>query len=197
MIRFILAAILIVTIAGCASTKTTSFTDPAFEGEQYNSFVVNIFNADFQSQEMIASKTCEALVTAGAECTSALEVFPPTRSFSNEKKARILEERDIDGYLLIFIGDGSASSQYIGSQQFGTVDVYGNYATVNTSSSANYSYSRQEGYDLMLIDTETRDKAWVGGARTSGQGLANVTDTAFASSLARSVVEALEKDGHL
>ena len=197
MVRYIVSIMLLIGISGCANTETTSFTDPAFKSERFNNFVVKVDNTDFQSKELIANEICVELRDAGARCTSSLNIFPPTRSYSNDEKSKILKERNVGGYLVILVGDGSTSTNYIGSQQFGTVNVYGNYATTNTNSMPIYSFSRQAGYNSILIDTKTQNKAWVGGSRTSGQGLVNITDDAFASSLASSLVDALRNNGHL
>ena len=195
--RQLLLAIILATTAGCASTKMTSYSDPSFKGAKYSNFVVHTPNADLESQSLISSGVCEALVSAGARCTSALEIFPPTRHYSNDDKAEVLRSLGVDGYLLIALGGGSFSSQHLGSQSFGTTSVYGNSAATNISSVSAYSYSRREGYDLVLVDTETLLKAWIGGARTTGQGLINVTDEAFAESLGSELADSLRAAGHL
>ncbi len=196
--RYILVlGALCVALSACASTKMTCFSDPSFQGAQFSNFVVQVANGDLEAQSLISSKACEALSAEGAHCTPALEVFPPTRTFSNQEKADLLRSKDVDGYLVIILGGGSSSSQYIGSQHFGTVNVYGNTATGSGGSVPIYAFTRMEGYDLVLVDTETLQKAWVGGARTSGRGLLNITDNVFASSLGHELADSLKEAGHL
>ncbi len=49
---------------------------------------------------------------------------------------------------------------------------------------------------VILIDSATGETAWLGDAKTEGQGMVNVTDSAFQSSLAAEVVEVLADSSH-
>jgi len=182
-------------LAGCANTKLTAYTDPAFQNAPYRSFVAHATNADLETQRLFSSEACEALRSRKAICTPALEIFPPTRKYTDDEVTETLQARGVDGYLLIAIGGGSSSSQYLGSQSLATVNAYG--TSISSTNIATYSHSRHQAYDLILIDAATQKRAWIGGARVSGQGALNVTDEAFASSLSIELVTALRKAGHL
>jgi hypothetical protein len=182
-------------LVGCASTKLTAYTDPAFQNAPYRNFVAHATNGDLETQRLFSSKACEALRSRKATCTPALDIFPPTRQYTDGEVTKTLKARGVDGYLLIAIGGGSSSSQYLGSQSLATVNAYG--TSISSTNVAAYSHARQQSYDLVLIDIATQERAWVGGARVSGQGALNVTDEAFASSLSIELVTALRKAGHI
>ena len=188
--------IAVMVLAGCANTKMTSFSDPSFKGTEFRNLVVHS-GGNFETQQLITSEVCKVLSSPSVRCATSLELFSPTRTYTNEEISETLRSRSVDGYMSIIIGSDSSSSQHIGSQSFGTVNVYGNSASANSSTFSAYSYSRQQGFDIVLIDTATLQNAWVGGARVSGQGLLNVTDEVFASSLASELADALKKAGHL
>ena len=60
-----------------------------------------------------------------------------------------------------------------------------------------YSFNRRDGYSLVLIDTGTFKKAWVGGANVHASGLANITDDIFTTSLSEKIAFVLNNSGHL
>ena len=189
--------LLIVLLAGCATTKITGFTDPDYKSKVYSKVVVVTPNLNLEYSALLQGKICKAIEAKKALCLRGLDVFPPTRSHSTEDIVRVLGENKIDGYLLLTYGGGATQSQQIGTMSYGSASVFGNTVSAYGSSTPVMSFSRSDGYGVVLIDTQSYNKAWVGGATTQAQGLANITDDVFTASLAQQIATELSKAGHL
>ena len=187
----------VLTITGCASTEVTSFTDPKYQGDAYDNFVVwtNDMSLDYGTQ--LAASICENLESKGISCVPRTELFPPTRDWNPPEVQERLQARNITGFLEVSRSAQAADSVYLGSQTRTTVTTSGNTAQASSQSVPMRMPQRQETLHVRLIDVQTREEAWIGGAQTSGQGMANVTDSAFISSAAQDIVDSLESDGHI
>ena len=107
------------------------------------------------------------------------------------------EKNEIEGWLIVQIGSGDSNSQYIGSQTFASATLYGNSAYGSANSMAMYSYSRQQGYSIVMYDMHSKHKAFIMEASTSASGLANITNSVFAKSLAGKIISEMESNGFL
>ncbi len=187
----------ILSLAGCATTSITGFTDPDFKNRRYTSLVVVTPNLNLEYSSLLQEKVCNAIQKVGNSCRRGLDLFPPTRTFEPDQIISILKDNHIDGYLLLTYGGGSTQSQQIGALTYGSATVFSNTISAYGSSTPVMSFSRSDGYSIVLIDTQTYKKAWVGGAKTQAQGLANITDDVFTDSLAEKVTSVLMEFGHL
>ena len=195
MKNFLLFPLLL--LAACATTKITGFTDPDYTGNRYSKLVIVTPNLNLEYSALLQGKVCKAIEARKASCLRGLDVFPPTRSYEAADVVRLLGERQIDGYLLLTYGGGATQSQQIGTMSYGSANVFGNTVSAYGSSTPVMSFSRSDGYGVVLIDTKSYNKAWVGGATTQAQGLANITDEVFTSSLGEQIAAELIKAGHL
>lgn len=189
--------IVILWLSGCATTSITGFTDPNFEDKTYKSLVVVTPNLNLEYSSLLQSKVCNAIQNMGISCKRGLDLFPPTRAFEPDQIVSILKDNRIAGYLLLTYGGGTTQSQQIGTLAYGSATVFSNTISAYGSSTPVMSFSRSDGYSIVLIDTQTFNKAWVGGAKTQAQGLANITDDVFTDSLAAKVASVLKDAGHL
>lgn len=192
-----LLIILTIVLSGCATTEITSFTDPDFREHKFSSFVVVTPNLNLQYSELVQTKVCGAIQDRGADCSKALEMFPPTRTYGGEQVAEVLADNGTEGYLAVIYGGGGADSEVVGSLSYGTANVFSNTVTAYGSTVPIRSFSRSDGYSVVLVDTSSFRKAWVGGAKTHAQGLANITDEVFTTSLASELATRLEAAGLL
>ena len=191
---FLLTALL---LSACATTNITGFTDPDYRNKSYKHFVVVTPNLNLAYSSLLQGKVCKAIEARNASCARGLDLFPPTRTFDTTKILLILAENHIDGYLLLTYGGGSTQSQQIATLAYGKASVFGNTVSAYGSSTPVMSFSRSDGYSVVLIDTQSYNKAWIGGAETHAQGLANITDDVFMSSLAEKIASELSNSGHL
>ncbi|HEX9452312.1 MAG TPA: hypothetical protein VF934_12935 [Burkholderiales bacterium] len=193
-IQFLLA---VAILTGCATTSITGFTDPDYRNKSYKNFVVVTPNLNLEYSSLLQGKVCKAIQARKASCMRGLDTFPPTRTFNTTEIVRILTDNHIDGYLLLTYGGGSMQSQQVGTLSYGSANVFGNSVSAYGSSTPVMSFSRSDGYSVVLIDTQSYNKAWIGGAKTQAHGLANITDDVFTNSLAEKIALELGAAGHL
>jgi hypothetical protein len=162
--------------------------DPEHRGRTYSKILVDAPNANFEFKDLMITELCNGLNQRAVECITRDELFPPTRKYSEPLIFEIIDQNGIDGWLIVGIGSGATNSQYMGSQTFGAATVYGNTISGSASSMAMYSFSRQQGYSVTMFDMETKHKAFIMEASTSASGLANITNSVFAESLAKKII---------
>lgn len=197
MKKILLSTVLAFTVSGCATTDITSFTDPNFKNKRYTSCVVATPNISLAYAQLLQVKVCKEMEENNIRCVQGLDIFPPTRTLTAKDKAKVIRESNIESYLQIHYGSGATESYQSGTLNFGTANVYGNSASLIGTATPVYSMNRRDGYNLILIDTMTLQKAWVGGASVHAAGLANVTDEVFTTSLSAKIVDTLKEAGHL
>ena len=189
--------IVVALLAACATTKITGFTDPDARGTRYSNYVVVTPGLNINYANVLQTKVCGAIVAKGARCTAGLLAFPPTRKFNDEDLAREIKRQSFDAYFVVAFGGSKNDSQHFGSISNSSASIYGNTAYAYGSTTPIVSFSRRDGYSLTLVDVSMGANAWVGGAQTSAQGLANITDEVFTNSLASEIANELVRAGHL
>jgi hypothetical protein len=175
-------------VISCATTNMKTYVDPEHIGKQYSKIIVDVPNAGFEFKALVIGKVCSGLQGKGVECIGKDDFLPPTREYSDDALFQLVEKNNIEGWLIISIGSGNTSSQYIGNQTFGSATAYGNTAYGNTNSIAMYSINRHQSYSITMYDMLTKQKAFIMEASTSAQGMANTTDAVFAGSLAEKIL---------
>ena len=152
----------------------------------------------------------------------ALNILPPTRTYSDAEVRKILAERGVDGVLTITVADSGVVSQYAGTifnsyssgtgSFNGTVTNYGSgVATVNLNGTGSQStfatatpvhaFSRKTDFTARLIEPASGRNLWVGNGEVStegGKGLIGrltVTDSASASHAINAIFDDLQKKG--
>ncbi|WP_019593010.1 hypothetical protein [Thioalkalivibrio sp. ALM2T] len=184
-------------MTGCATTNTETHVDPDHQGKSYSKIMIDMPNADFEFRKLVTDELCKGLSEKAVSCATRDELLPPTREYTEAQIFQAIEDHEIDGWLVVGIGEGESDSQYIGSQQFGSATVYGNTVYGRSSSIPMRSFSRQQGYSLRLFDMDTKGTAFVMDASTSASGMANVTNPVFARSLARTIIDEMSTAGFI
>ncbi|WP_445946607.1 hypothetical protein [Shewanella sp.] len=196
MIKY-LYLIFVLLVSGCANTNMKTYVDPEHQGKSYSKVLIDLPNANFEFKEIVLSELCGALKKRSVVCLAKEDLLPPTREYSDNQLFQIIEKNEIEGWLVLQIGSGGSSSQYIGSQTFGSATLYGNSAYGSANSMAMYSFNRQQGYSIVMYDMHTKHKAFIMEASTSASGLANITNSVFAESLASKIIKEMESNGFL
>jgi hypothetical protein len=171
--------------------------DPEHRDRTYSKIIVDAPNANFEFKDLIITELCSGLREKSVECITKEELFPPTREYSEPRIFEIIDQNGIDGWLIVGIGLGATNSQYMGSQTFGSATVYGNTVSVRANSMAMYSFSRQQGYSITMFDMETNHRSFIMDASTSASGLANITNSIFAESLANKIINEMSAAGFI
>jgi hypothetical protein len=175
-------------IISCATTNMKTYMDPEHIGKQYSKIIVDMPNANFEFKALVIGRVCSGLQGKGVECLAKDDFLPPTREYSDETLFQLVEENNIEGWLIISVDSGNTSTQYMGNQTFGSATAYGNTAYGNTNSIAMYSINRHQSYRITMYDMFTKQKSFIMEASTSAQGMANTTDNVFAGSLAQKIL---------
>lgn len=189
--------LLVFLMTGCATTKMQTHIDPEHRDRTYSKILVDAPNANFDFKDLMVTELCSGLREKSVECITKEELFPPTREYSESRIFEIIEQNGIDGWLIVGIGSGATNSQYMGSQTFGSATVYGNTIWGSANSMAMYSFNRQQGYSIVMFDMETNHKAFIMEASTSASGLANITNSVFAKSLANKIINEMSAAGFI
>jgi hypothetical protein len=192
--------ILLISIAfviyGCATTKITAYSDPAYSSKQYRSVVVFASNVGLEKASELEGAICNNFQSNGIKCTPFQLLFPPTRQYSADSVFAVVSDKGFDAILTLTTGGDLSSSQVFGYQSYGSATAYGNQAYGQGSSYALRSYSRQSHMRVVLVDGVSRETAWLGDAKTEGQGMVNVTDSAFNTSVSNKIVNSLLSSPH-
>lgn len=190
-------ALLFVGASACASAKLTAFRDPAYPNRRFNKIAVFALGMYLENATVVEGRVCEKV--APAPCVPGMQVLPPTRNYSSAEAAQYLGNANVDGILVVVLGDDQSVSRYLGSiasasvtssgTQSGSANVYGNAAIWNSSSQSTtsaqsvatpvYGYSRTAHAAVGLFDRATGAVVWRGEMKVSGQGEFNVSDKAF------------------
>lgn len=190
-------ALIMLLMTGCATTKMQTHIDPEHRDRTYSKILVDAPNANFEFKDLLITELCSGIGEKSVECITKDELFPPTREYSESRFFEIIDQNGIDGWLIVGIGSGATSSQYMGSQTFGYATVYGNTISGSANSMAMYSFNRQQGYSIAMFDMETNHKAFIMEASTSASGLANITNSVFAESLAKKIINEMYAAGFI
>jgi len=158
----------------------------------------------------------------GVVVEDALNILPPTRTYTDAEVRKLLAERGVDGVLTINVADSGVISQYAGtifnsyssgtSSYNGTITNYGSgVATVNLNGTGNestfgtatpvHAFSRKTDFTAKLVEPASGRNLWVGNGEVStegGKGLIGrltVTDSASSSHAVSAIFDDLQKKG--
>jgi hypothetical protein len=163
----------------------------------------------------IRASIIEEAKKRGMIAQDALEIFPPTRAYTNAEIRQGLTVVGVDGILVINVGDTGVIQQYAGtyfqSQTSGTVAIDGtmtsfgsssNIALSGNSSSTTsglstpiYRYRRQTDFTARLIEPASGRNLWIGNGQVRAGGLLFVGDGTSASNSISAIFDDLQKKG--
>lgn len=193
-ISILLASLLV----GCASTKMTTYKDPEFENVVYKSLVVSSNFQDLEHKAYMETKVCKELSSYEVNCQRSIDVFPPTRKFTNEQWVQRFINSGADALVTIALTDSYSTQTYVlqSSTTTGNVSAYGNiaYYSQSTNTYGGYNISKPvEKYKITLIDGNNGQVAFMATSSTRGNAFADSQD--LSNSLAGELVDQLEKSG--
>ena len=192
-----LTTLILLLLSGCAQTNITSFTAPEFKGVDFSKFIVVTPNLNLAYSMLLQTKICDAIKNENKSCILGLDFFPPLKNYTNSDIKSGLVSNNINGYLIVRYGSSNSSSVNLGSITNTTANIFSDTVTAYSSTVPISAFSRSDGYSLTLIDVKSTNKVLVGEATTQAQGLANITDDVFTSSLAKKIIQKLKKEGLL
>ncbi|MFP4527788.1 MAG: hypothetical protein ACLFQX_04495 [Candidatus Kapaibacterium sp.] len=206
--RFFLAVLLpliVVILAGCASTETTSFRDPEFIGKQYDKICVYADITDLKYRLLIENEMVKEFREAGVNAVRGYDLFPPTREWSDDDIHRALVDKSIEGYLLIAWTDRNVEQVYkpgdlvTETKKVKDKDKKGKEVTKEKSvtyqtpgHTENKYYS---AFETKLIDVKTSKVAWIATSQSESGESFSGDFRPIIDSYSDDIVETLGKDG--
>jgi hypothetical protein len=183
-------------LGGCASTNITGYSDPGYTSRTYASTTALAADYGLERASEIESDMCGKFEERGVRCMPFQSVFPPTRQYAPQAVHERLANNNIESIIVLSASGDVSSSRVFGSQTYGSASYYGGSASGQATTVGLTAYSRSSRARVVVIDADTTDTAWIGDANTNGQGMINVTDGAFDSSLVSETVETLMATPH-
>jgi hypothetical protein len=193
----------LIGLAGCASTSMTSFTDPSYRATSFSRILVVANISDLQSRQRLESRLVEEFRSQGIFAMEGMNLFPPTRTLTDEQKIDLLVQNNIDSYIVVGVGETGTQQVYIpqtgsSTKTKGSVNVYGNTGTYQekstTTTYGGYTVSKPwVQFDAKFFDVSNGQNAWVASAFTGGNAYANFNTVV--NSFSSKTVEQLIKDG--
>ncbi len=192
---YVVAAMVLVCVSGCAVSQIEAFKDPQFAGKSYKNIVVTGQFSDLGERKSAEYDFCAAFREQGINCVASLDLILPTRTYSAEEKAKILKDNGIDAELVVSFKDAYEKQQYVPGKSSTNCrkDAYGNMHC-DTNNSAGYTVSKPRlKCECTLIDVEKNSNAWVASSLTAGNAYADFNT--MMSSLAKETLTKLSSDG--
>ena len=150
------AALLGLTLAGCASTSLTSYQDPAFATASFGKVAVVATGVQLDERIALENQLVGALRNKRVAAESTLRLFPPTRPVSDEEMRVSLRADGYDSILYVQRVEAGSRSEPSWTQMLGRDAAY------NT---AEHLYA---SFDTSLVNLQSNQVAWVASARTGG-----------------------------
>jgi hypothetical protein len=194
--------ILVSNITSCARTATqiNSFKDPAFTGKTFQRMVIIAPFAGIGSRKKVEQTTSVELAKHAVTGIPSMEIFLPTRTYTENDVLRILKENRIDSVLFLTLTDAYSQQVYIpGSsttQGFGTLQGETiNFFSTTYHSGGYYLSKPRLRFTMKLYDAETGKLAWIATSLTGGNVFAEFDD--LINSLITTTIQKLQEDGVL
>lgn len=195
----------LLTFAACnAATDLSGIVDPSYKGNfQTHKMVVMGFGMQIDEQRALENTFEQSLIEYNVAVLRGLEVFPPTRNYSDKDIYEIAKSKGADTLLIVSADGHDISETYIPPTYHpGTsrsyIYGYGNFATVNTYTtpgyiSGGYSVSKPRmNVSVHLKNTKNKETIWTAGGFSRGNAFASFSDLAV--SIAATTVEELSKE---
>ncbi len=184
--------------SSCAKTSITSFKDPQITNDKLKRILVIGTNLTLPSRQKLEERAVIKLSDNGITGISSIELFLPTRSYTESEVLAILEQNNIDALLILELSDAYSQQVYIpesySSSSKGT--VVGNQVNINTTTYKHGGYYLNKPrvfFNLKLISAKNGSTLWIGNSKTAGNAFAD-EDVLF-DSLSESAVKQLHQDG--
>lgn len=212
----ICAVLTAASLSGCITTSMQGYADRQLPVRPVSRIVAYVAGPNTLVSSIQRSIAEEAR-KRGIAADDALNLFPPTRTYSNAEVQRGLAANGIDGVLVINVGDTGVQQQYAGtilsgqyqgsSSASGTVNTFGNVSTLSMSGTSSgtmtatatpiYQYRRQTNFNARLLEPNTGRNLWVGNGQVNAGGLLFVGDGASSSSSVAAIFDDLQAKGIL
>ena len=183
--------------AACARTSMSSMPAPDLGGRHYHNILVVAAFADLGIRRETEDRFAAADSEGDFQFVPSYQVFFPGRQYTPEETGALLRKYEIDATLVIFPGQGGATSGYVPPTYSSGCTVWsstGGCSQVTTTQSGGYSYRKPWAqFTAQLYDATSGTGVWVASATTGGNAYARAVT--LVHSMADKTIERLTEDG--
>ncbi|MCZ2204437.1 hypothetical protein [Bartonella sp. A05] len=197
-----------------ATTQLNGISDPSYRGNfQTKKMVVLSFGMPVPERQTLEHTLAQSLVKYDIKILSGLDIFPPTRGYSEEDINKIVQSKEIykiaenqgaDTILIISSYDRDISEEYIAptyhpGKSTKYVSVFENSTVVDTyetpaHTTGGYTISRPGMKVKVRLDSvKNKETIWMAEGSSGGGDFASFSD--LAASVAETTIEKLSKEG--
>jgi len=192
------------------SSDYQSFTDPEYQNFQPKHTLIYVRSESSSMRIEIEKRVNKYFSKKGVKVSSYLDLFPPTRQWSSDESKARIEQYGVDSVLVITPGmstkqviptmqntfsnttlNGTAQQTSPNSARFN-----GNAQTNSTTYNTNYAKSKAE-FSAILLDPSNGKTAWMADIVVKAGGTFFVSEKGDAKGAVKTILKALEKDGHV
>ena len=196
-----------VALNSCASTETTSFSDPDFRGKKYDNICVYAETSDLEWKDYIEKEMVNCLKDEGINAIQGSFLFPPTREWNDGQIEQTLRDKGLDGYILITIESQKVDEKYVPGEvvtekkgetkkKKDSSEVYVETTTTKVKE-GRVEKEYHTVFNTKLVDVASSRIAWTATSKSNsgeifGKGFMPIFD-----SYASNITETLKEDGHI
>ncbi|WBL78802.1 hypothetical protein I3J27_38740 [Bradyrhizobium xenonodulans] len=217
MLRIVQLLVLLsgaISLSGCITTSMQGYADRDLPAKPVKRVIAYVA-AQGPLATNIQSNIQEEARKHQVDAEDALNVFPPTRKYSDAEIRKGMTQTGTDAVLFINVGDTGVQREYAGtilsgeyvgsSSTSGTINSAGSFSTVSmngttsgtltATSTPTYRYRRQTNFTARLVEVSSGRNLWVGNGQVNAGGLLFVGDGANASSSVAAIFDDLQRKG--
>lgn len=146
-------------LTACSSSNLYAVKNNEFANNKYRHIIIFIPLSDIYIRMAFEDAFVRYFHKAGIQAESSIKLFPPVKEYDGQDIKRILEQHDIDGAIIINVGDTGvntfnipSSSTTISNYMFTGNSVFG-YSQTTTGPGLNLSQAAAT-FKVSLVDTK-------------------------------------------
>jgi hypothetical protein len=149
--------ILLIAVVGCTNTKMSGVVDPNYAGSFKSQKIVVIGKGmTIEEQKSLEKSVNKNFANYQVQTVSSLQLFPLTRSYSEDDYYKIAIRNGIDSILVVNVDERGENKEYVPPNP-------------NSESSKGYTVTKKYiRFTLKLINPKNKDNIWIAQGRTTG-----------------------------
>ena len=192
-IRIPLVLTLLLLLSAFRHTDVEGYTDPSFVDYQFSTVVVRMPNAPLTFKKQVEERLAKKFRKMKINMLIHKDLFPPTRSWTEEQIQQVYAELNVDAGLIIMLGStGGSITPAMVMYDATTINgsTYGNATVVSV-------FRDHADFEIALIDAESTQTVWKGRLGTRGSGMLFTGEKSTAKGLVKGLIKEWKSAGHL
>lgn len=176
----------------------TYYEDPKYKDIEYGSLIVISGFQNLEDRMYMETTFCRYLQKYQVSCKRGIDIFPPTRTYSDSEFATAFQLSNSEGIVFISLTDSYTTQSWVPptTNTTGTMTTYSHntYLNATTNTSGGYSITKPvERYEVFVVDGASGNKSIIASGTTRGNAFAKPAH--LSKSLAATFVKYLYKNG--